>query len=135
MFPVDRPAGWNLQLLSDIGASWKWTEQLKKNIAKNSEGSQTIINGLSMNMLSDIGGLRTRKIAKKTLKSEESNKTIMGLLMLLLNMISRLSSLVLLFFISEPILHLFSWTTVKMVIFQAQCKTLRVSTRALWWSW
>ena len=109
MFPVDRPAGWNLQLLSDIGASWKWTEQLKKNIAKNSEGSQTIINGLLMNMLSDIGGLRTRKIAKKTLKSEESNKTMMGLLMLLLNMISRLSSLVLLFFISEHILQFISF--------------------------
>ena len=44
----------------------------EKYCKKNSEGSQTIINGLLMNMLSDIGGLRTRKIAKKTLKSEET---------------------------------------------------------------
>ena len=81
----------------------------EKYCKENSEGSQTIINGLLINMLSDIGGLRTRKIAKKTLKSEESNKTIMGLLMLLLNMISRLSSLVLLFFISEHILQFISF--------------------------
>ena len=92
----------------------------------SSEGSQTIINGLSMIMLSDI--------AWKTLKSEESNKTIMGLLMSLLYMPLKFG-VAFLHICAHPSTHLFSWTAFNMVIFQAQCKTLRVSTRALWWSW